>query len=88
MGVVPLEFLPGQDPTTLGLTGEEAFTTRGLPAFVANLPADRLLAVEYLRPDGSSGALHLRVRIDTRQEADYYQNGGILPYVLRGLLAA
>ncbi|MGD0837640.1 MAG: aconitate hydratase AcnA [Polyangia bacterium] len=86
MGVVPLEFLPGQDPTTLGLTGEETFTTRGLPALLANLPADRLLTAQYLRP-GGGGEIRLRVRIDTQQEAEYYRNGGILPYVLRGLLS-
>jgi aconitate hydratase len=86
MGVVPLEFLPGQTPATLGLTGEEVFSTVGLPAFVAKLPADRKLTINYLRQDGTSGQFQVRVRIDTQQEAAYFQNGGILPYVLRGLL--
>jgi aconitate hydratase len=84
---VPLEFLPGETPTSLGLSGEEVFSTVGLPAFVADLPADRLLGIAYLRADGSKGELKVRVRIDTQQEAAYFRNGGILPYVLRGLLA-
>jgi aconitate hydratase len=86
MGVVPLEFLPGENPASLGLSGHETFSTVGLPAFVANLPADRLLRIAYLRADRSKGALKVRVRIDTQQEAAYLRNGGILPYVLRGLL--
>jgi aconitate hydratase len=86
MGVVPLEFLPGQTPSTLGLTGEETFSTLGLPAFVAKLPADRLLGIGYLRQHGTGGEFKVRVRIDTQQEAAYFENGGILPYVLRGLL--
>ena len=88
MGVVPLEFLPGQSPATLGLTGEETFSTLGLPTFVAKLPADRLLGIGYLRQNGTSGEFQVRVRIDTQKEAAYFQNGGILPYVLRGLLGA
>ncbi len=86
MGVVPLEFLKGQSPATLGLTGEEVFSTVGLPAFVSKLPADRRLSIGYVRQDGSGGEFQVRVRIDTQQEAAYFQNGGILPYVLRGLL--
>ena len=88
MGVVPLEFLPGESATSLSLTGEETFSTLGLAAFVAKLPADRMLGIDLVRSDGSKGQLRVRVRIDTRQEAAYFQNGGILPYVLRGLLAS
>jgi aconitate hydratase len=85
MGVVPLEFLPGQTPASLGLTGEEVFTTVGLPAFIANPPADRQITITFVRPDGTRGELKVRVRIDTLQEAAYYQHGGILQYVLRSL---
>jgi aconitate hydratase len=53
---------------------------------VAKLPADRRMAVTFVRKDGSKGELAVRVRIDTKQEAGYFQHGGILPYVLRGLL--
>ncbi len=87
MGVVPLEFLPGQNPTSLGLDGEESYSTVELPAFIANPPADRRLTVVFVRKDGSRGEFKVRVRIDTRQEAAYFQHGGILPFVLRGLLA-
>jgi aconitate hydratase len=88
MGVVPLEFLPGQTPASLGLTGEETFSTVGLPAFIASPPADRQIAIAFARNDGSRGDFKVRVRIDTLQEAAYFQHGGILPFVLRGLLGA
>jgi aconitate hydratase len=87
MGVVPLEFLPGHTPASLGLTGDETFSTVGLPAFIARPPADRQIAITFARLDGSRGEFKVRVRIDTQQEAAYYQHGGILPFVLRGLLA-
>jgi len=88
MGVVPLEFLPGQTPSSLGLTGEESFSTVGLATFVTALPADRQLTMNFSRSDGSRGDFKVRVRIDTQQEAVYFQHGGILPYVLRDLLAS
>ncbi len=88
MGVVPLEFLPGQNPATLGLDGEEIYATVGLPAFIASPPPDRQLTVTFSRKDGSRGEFKVRVRIDTQQEAAYFQHGGILNYVLRGLLAS
>jgi len=88
MGVVPLEFLPGQNPTTLGLDGEETCSTIGLPAFIANPPADRQLTVTFTRKDGNRGEFKVRVRIATQQESAYFQHGGILPFVLRGLLAS
>ena len=87
MGVVPLEFLSGQDPKSLGLTGEEVFSTIGLPAFIAKPPADRQITVAFKRADGSQGEIKVRVRIDTKQEAAYYEHGGILRYVLRSLVA-
>jgi aconitate hydratase len=87
MGVVPLEFLPGQNPAGLGLTGEETYSTVGLPGFITNPPTDRRIAIAFLRQDGTRGEFKVRVRIDTQQEAAYFQHGGILPYVLRGLMA-
>jgi aconitate hydratase len=88
MGVVPLEFLAGDNAAKLGLTGEEVFETSGLPALLAgDLRGPRLLTVGYRRTDGSTGQLQARVRIDTPQEATYYQHGGILPFVLRQMLA-
>jgi aconitate hydratase len=87
MGVVPLEFLPGQSAASLGLSGEEIFATEGLPKIVANPNGPRVLTVHYSRRDGSKGQFGAKVRIDTPQEAAYYQHGGILPFVLRQILA-
>jgi aconitate hydratase len=85
MGVVPLEFLPGETAHSLGLTGEEVFETLGLPQFLEAPPAHRQIAIRITRPDRSEDHFAVRVRIDTQQEAAYYQHGGILPYVLRSL---
>jgi aconitate hydratase len=87
MGVVPLEFLPGDSVTHLGLTGEEVFETAGLPKFLAAGLETKEITIRYHR-DGKSGEFPVRVRIDTPQEASYYQHGGILLFVLRQLLAA
>jgi aconitate hydratase len=86
MGVAPLEFLAGESIQSLGLTGEESFTTLGLPAFIASPPANRQIAIAFVRADGTRGEFKVRVRIDTQQEAAYFQHGGILPFVLRDLL--
>jgi aconitate hydratase len=87
MGVVPLEFLPGDSVARLGLTGEEVFETAGLPHLLASSSvALRQIALRFRRPGGGAGEIAVRVRIDTPQEAAYYQHGGILPFVLRQLL--
>ena len=88
MGVVPLEFLPGESASKLGLTGEEVFETVGLPKLLSDPRGSRLLTVRFARPDGARGELKAKLRIDTPQEAAYYQHGGILPYVLRQMLGA
>jgi aconitate hydratase len=87
MGVVPLEFLPGESVAKLGLTGEEIFETVGLPALLASGSAAKEIGIRWHR-DGKSGEFQVRVRIDTPQEASYYQHGGILLYVLRQLSQA
>jgi aconitate hydratase len=88
MGVVPLEHLPGQSASSLGLSGEEIFATSGLPALLGgDLRGPREVTVTYTRPDGARGDFRARVRIDTPQEAAYYQHGGILLYVARQILA-
>jgi aconitate hydratase len=88
MGVVPLEFLPGESAAKLGLSGEEVFETAGLPQLLAgDLKGERRITVKYTRPDGSRGELGARVRIDTQKEAAYYQHGGILLFVARQILA-
>jgi len=81
MGVLPLQFPPGADAASLGLSGEETFTIHGL-AGQASLP--RALTVTAEGP-AAARPFSVTVRIDTPGEADYYRHGGILPYVLRGL---
>ena len=82
MGVLPLEFMPGETPKTLGLTGTEVFDIEGLDNANA-----KEVSVTASAADGSSTSFKARVRIDTPVEADYYRNGGILQYVLRQLAA-
>jgi aconitate hydratase len=89
MGVVPLEFLPGENAASLKLSGEEVFETVGLPQLLAaTAPGPREIAINYRSPAGRQGQFRVKVRIDTPQEASYYQHGGILLYVLRQLLHA
>jgi aconitate hydratase len=85
MGVLPLQFLEGQGHQSLGLTGEETYELCGVPAAVAS--SSHVQATAF-RPDGKTIKFELRARIDTLQEAEYYRNGGILPYVLRQLIAS
>jgi aconitate hydratase len=78
MGILPLQYLPGESRETLGLTGREAFSVTGLE----NGEAREVT----LTADGTAfGAI---LRLDTPRERDYVRHGGILPYVLRRLLAA
>ena len=79
MGILPLQFLPGDSVASLGLTGEETFDITGLEAARDGKLPERL-AVRA--GDKSFEAL---LRIDTPVEADYFRHGGILPYVLRRL---
>ncbi|WP_416376675.1 hypothetical protein [Marinobacter sp. LV10MA510-1] len=83
MGVLPLQFLDGQNAETLGLTGEETFAIKGLAS--AETPAHEL-RVSATDSQGQTRTFDAIVRIDTPAEADYYRHGGILPYVLRQLL--
>jgi len=87
MGVLPLQFPDGHSAQSLGLTGEETFSVTGLAQAMADGGAPpREVRV---RADGGEDAIEFdaRVRIDTPREADYFRHGGILQYVLRGLLA-
>ncbi len=90
MGVVPLQFKAGESATTHGLTGEEIYDIGGLvDGLKTNFAgAAKELMVTATKADGTSVAFHAICRIDTPQEVLYYLNGGILPYVLRQLLAA
>jgi aconitate hydratase len=82
MGILPLEYAPGENASTLGLTGEETFSVEGLAAAITK----RKVVVRAKRPDGSVRELVATVRVDTPQEQEYYRHGGILQYVLRQLL--
>jgi aconitate hydratase len=90
MGVVPLQFKPGESAATLGLTGEEVYDIAGLvDGLKANFAgATKELMVTANKADGTATVFKAVCRIDTPQEVLYYLNGGILPYVLRQLLAA
>jgi aconitate hydratase len=82
MGILPLQFLPGEDLGTHGLTGREAFTIRGVADGLA--PRSRL-RVEAAADDGRTASFEVTCRIDGPIELGYYRNGGILPAVLRRL---
>ena len=80
MGVIPLQFLPGQGRESLGLTGQETYSVENVfTAIECSKPA----LVRAIAPDGKSTTFEVIVRVDTPQELEYYRNGGILPYVLR-----
>jgi aconitate hydratase len=87
MGILPLQFLSGQNPDSLKLTGEEVFEIAGIRALVERFAAGSKIKVKA-STDGKTTEFDAIVRIDTPQEAQYYANGGILQYVLRQLLAA
>jgi aconitate hydratase len=88
MGILPLQFLPGQNAASLGLTGEEVYATVGLPPLLdGGFAGGRELGIRAKRADGTSADFNTLVRIDTPQEIAYYQHGGILQYVLRQLAA-
>jgi aconitate hydratase len=82
MGVVPLQFLPGQNAQSLGLTGREVFDISGLTSGDA-----KQVSVTATPPGGKAISFTARVRIDTPKEREYYRHGGILQYVLRQLAA-
>ncbi len=85
MGVLPLQFLDGQNAESLGITGEESFSIRNLDS---QLKPNATLTVEATRPDGSTFSFDVRARVDSQVDVTYYRNGGILPAVLRRLLDA
>ena len=85
MGVLPLQFPEGQNASTLGLEGDEVFTILGVEELNHGRTPHQV-SVEAVSPGGRVVEFTAIVRIDTPGEADYYRNGGILPYVLRSLL--
>jgi aconitate hydratase A / 2-methylisocitrate dehydratase len=87
MGILPLQFLAGQNAESLKLTGEEVFEITGVRNLIEHYAAGQKVKVRA-KGKGSPVEFEALVRIDTPQEALYYANGGILQYVLRQLLAA
>jgi aconitate hydratase len=83
MGVLPLEFEPGQSAESLHLTGAETFDIAGI---AAGLTPRQKLDVTARSADGAETVFSVTVRLDTPVHVDYYRHGGILPAVLRKLL--
>jgi aconitate hydratase len=82
MGVLPLQFLEGENPRTLGLTGDEEFSITGIVELNSGkIPATVAVTAGSVR-------FTAKVRIDTPGEADYYRHGGIMQYVLRSLISS
>jgi aconitate hydratase len=83
MGILPLQFAPGEGASGLGLAGEEVFELEGLAAAITG---NREVKVKAKGANGNERVFRTTVRIDTPQEVLYYQHGGILSYVLRQLV--
>jgi aconitate hydratase len=83
MGVLPLQFNPGETAASLGLSGRETYE---IEKIAAALESDKRVTVRATNEQGKTSSFTAIVRIDTPEEAQYYRNGGILPYVLRQLL--
>ncbi|MGE0046192.1 MAG: aconitate hydratase AcnA, partial [Hyphomonadaceae bacterium] len=84
MGVLPLQFVDGQSWSGLGLTGAETVSIAG----VAGLKPRQMVDVAIVKADGTRLTAPVLCRIDTENEVEYFRNGGILPFVLRGLAQA
>jgi aconitate hydratase len=77
MGILPLQFMPGQNAESLGLTGREEFSITGIEGGEA----------DEVTVSADDKEFRARVRLDTPREREYFRHGGILRYVLRRLLA-
>jgi aconitate hydratase len=84
MGVLPLQFLEGTNAQSLGLDGSETFSITGLSE---KIQPGQQVTLEIQSQDRQSHSMPVKLRIDTPIEIDYYKHGGILPFVLRQLLA-
>jgi aconitate hydratase len=83
MGVLPLMFDTGEGIAQLGLDGNETFTIKGLDS----IQPRQGMTVTAQKPDGSKITFKVTVRLDTDVDVAYFKNGGILPYVLRKIIA-
>ncbi|HWM26031.1 MAG TPA: aconitate hydratase [Chthoniobacterales bacterium] len=84
MGVLPLQFAEGTNAQTLGLEGSETYAVTGLSD---SIEPGQMVTLEITRKDGKQETVPVKLRIDTPIEIDYYRHGGILPFVLRELMA-
>ncbi len=88
MGILPLQFAESENAESLGLTGEEVYDFAGLTTLLgARLADGRILKVKATDANGAVKEFNAMVRIDTPQEIEYFEHGGILQYVLRQLAA-
>jgi aconitate hydratase len=85
MGVLPLEFLPGETAALLGLTGRETFDLLGTGE---SLIPRSMIVIRATGDSGRNQDFKVRVRIDTPEELTAFKHGGILPYVLRRLASS
>ncbi len=83
MGILPLEFMPGENAKTLGLDGSEVYDILGIEE---GLYPGKILTVRARKSDGSVVEFKVKARLDTPIEVEYYRHGGILQYVLRKIL--
>jgi aconitate hydratase len=84
MGVLPMQFVDGTNAQTLGLDGAETYGITGLSDAIE---PGQMVTLEITRKDGKQESVPVKLRIDTPIEIDYYRHGGILPFVLRELMA-
>jgi aconitate hydratase len=85
MGVLPLEFRRGESAASLGLTGRETYEVEGI---AAGLSPGKVLTVRATTEDGRTRVFEAIARVDTVDDVEYHRHGGLLPYVLRGMLSA
>ena len=83
MGILPLQFGAGENAQQLGLTGEERYTIHGLDS----LEPGQKVEVRAVADDGHTTTFTTRARVDNETEIQYMHHGGILPLVLRQLIA-
>ena len=83
MGILPLQYQPGQNAASLGLTGEETFTIRGLNKLAPRAVVD----VEARRANGEVVRFRALARVDDPVDIDYMRSGGVLNFVFGELLA-
>ena len=82
------QFKAGQTAESLGLQGDEVYDLNGLPNILKTFAPGALIDVTAKKPNGAATTFQAHVRIDTPQEVNYYQHGGILHYVLRQLASS